>query len=414
MKKLILSAITALTLNFFIFPTGFTFLPGALNSKMIVAGFGLAVFVFKCIREHRIEIPRLVLISGMLAFLFSLWCLFSVTAAETYDMEYVMYPKSFFTWLLGAYACCVVMKACTGKDDLPTLSKYAAIVCVFQCAMCLLIDNVPFVSNLVDRFFDFSQDYMKRGGRLYGLACALDSAGVRFSAMLLLMAHQLSTNREVGNRAVSITTYLLAFFITIAIGATISRTTVIGGALGLAYMAFANASVQQGGFVSSRQVRIFIVSVLTLSFVVVVAVYLYQSSQVFYENFRFGFEGFFNWVETGEFSTGSTDHLETMWVWPDNPRSWIIGEGIVGVFKTNSDIGYVNFIYYCGIIGLTIYSLYYIYNHLCLNGKYDHFQLMSLMMVALTFIIWTKVQTDIFFLDALLFCARGDVKYYSR
>jgi hypothetical protein len=151
-----------------------------------------------------------------------------------------------------------------------------------------------------------------------------------------------------------------------------------------------------------------------LASVLVLAVYLYQNSQVFYENFRFGFEGFFNWVETGEFTTGSTEHLETMWVWPQTRRAWIIGEGIVGVFKTNSDIGYVNFIFYCGLIGMVIYSLYYIYNHLCLNSKFNNFQLLSVLFVATTFIIWAKVQTDIFFIDALLFCVAGDVKYYKR
>lgn len=414
MKKFFLSLITALTLNFFVFPTGFTFLPAALNSKMIIAGFGLLAFFYRSIREHEVHVSRIVLISGLLAGVFSLWCLYAVTAAETYDMEYVMYIKSFFTWLLGAYACCVVMKACIGKDDLPTLSKFIAMVCVGQCIIALLIDNVPFVSSVVDSIFSFSQDFLKRGDRLYGVACGLDVAGVRFSAMLLLMAHQVCTNPEVGERSLSISTYLVAFFITVAIGATISRTTVVGGALGLVYMALANVAVKKGGFISSRQVRVFIVSVLTLASVLVLAVYLYQNSQVFYENFRFGFEGFFNWVETGEFTTGSTEHLETMWVWPETRRGWIIGEGIVGVFKTNSDIGYVNFIFYCGLIGMVIYSLYYIYNHLCLNSKFNNFQLLSVLFMATTFIIWTKVQTDIFFIDALLFCAAGDVKYYKR
>lgn len=232
--------------------------------------------------------------------------------------------------------------------------------------------------------------------------------------MLLLIAHQVCSNKKVGESARSITTYLLAFFITIAIGSMISRTTIVGGVLGLVYMALVNMAFKKGGFVSSRQVRVFIVTVLTLAFVLVLAVYLYQTSQMFYENFRFGFEGFFNWVETGDFTTGSTNHLETMWVWPETRRAWIIGEGIVGVYKTNSDIGYVNFIFYCGLIGMVIYSLYYIYNHLCLNEKYDKFVLLSLLMVALTFIIWFKVQTDIFFIDALLFCAAGDVKYYKR
>jgi hypothetical protein len=414
MKKFLAGFVTAVALSFFVFPTDFTFLPSAINSKMIMAGWGVLVFLYRSIREKRVEIPRIVLVSGVLAALFSLWCLIAVTLTETYNMEYVSYIKSFLTWVLGALGACAVMKFCTGKDDLPTLTKYLAIVCVSQCALALMIDNIPFVSGVVDEVFSFAQDFYRTGGRLYGIGCALDVAGVRFSAILLLMAHQIATNAHLGEKNLSIVTMLSAFFVTMVVGAMISRTTVVGAALGLAYMALVNLEVTRGGYVSSRQVRVFLVGVVTLLIMGAVAVYLYQSSQAFYENVRFGFEGFFNWVETGEFRTGSTDHLKTMWVWPTTPRGWWIGEGIVGVYQTNSDIGYCNFILYCGLIGMVIYSLYYIYNHLCLNEKYDKFVLLSLLMVALTFIIWAKVQTDIFFLDALLFCARGDVKYYSR
>ena len=148
MKKFLAGFITAVALSFFVFPVGFTFLPSALNSKMIMAGWGLAVFVYRCIRERRVEIPRIVLISGMLAALFSLWCLIAVTLAETYDMEYVSYIKSFFTWVLGALGACAVMKFCTGKDDLPTLTKYLAVVSVSQCILALLFENVPFIASL--------------------------------------------------------------------------------------------------------------------------------------------------------------------------------------------------------------------------------------------------------------------------
>lgn len=414
MKKFLAGFVTAVALSFFVFPTDFTFLPSAINSKMIMAGWGVLVFLYRSIREKRVEIPRIVLVSGVLAALFSLWCLIAVTLTETYNMEYVSYIKSFLTWVLGALGACAVMKFCTGKDDLPTLTKYLAIVCVSQCALALIFDNVPSVASMADRFFITGSDFYRTGGRLYGIGCALDVAGVRFSAILLLMAHQIATNAHLGEKNLSIVTMLSAFFVTMVVGAMISRTTVVGAALGLAYMALVNLEVTRGGYVSSRQVRVFLVGVVTLLIMGAVAVYLYQSSQAFYENVRFGFEGFFNWVETGEFRTGSTDHLKTMWVWPTTPRGWWIGEGIVGVYQTNSDIGYCNFILYCGLIGMVIYSLYYIYNHLCLNEKYDKFVLLSLLMVALTFIIWAKVQTDIFFLDALLFCARGDVKYYSR
>ena len=63
---------------------------------------------------------------------------------------------------------------------------------------------------------------------------------------------------------------------------------------------------------------------------------------------------------------------------------------------------------------MSLYSVYFIYNHLCLNEKFDRFALLSLLLVATTFIIWVKVQTDIFFIDALLFCVAGDIKFYKR
>ena len=151
---------------------------------------------------------------------------------------------------------------------------------------------------------------------MFGIGCALDVAGVRFSAILLLVAHQIATNAQAGEKSLTIITLLSAFLIITVVGAMISRTTVVGAALGLAYMAVANLKISRGGYVSSRQVRIFLVAVVILIVGGALAVYLYQSSQVFYENVRFGFEGFFNWVETGEFRTGSTDHLQTMWVWP--------------------------------------------------------------------------------------------------
>lgn len=414
MKKFLTGLLVAVVMDFFIFPTGFSFLPASMNSKMLLAGWGLLTYIYRSIRSHRMEISRIVFFSGLLAALFSLWNLIAVTLAETYLMTYVTYIKSFFTWLLGAYGAVAVMKWATSKDDLPTLTRYLAIVCVAQCILALVIDNVPPVSRFVDSIFRFGQSFYQRGGRLYGVACALDVAGVRFSAMLLLIAHQIATNKQVGDKSISISTYLVAFLITSVLGAMISRTTVVGTGLGLAYMAVANMAVGRGGYVSSRQVRIFIVSFVVIVFMVALAAYLYENSRLFYVNLRFGFESFFNWVETGEFRSNSTDVLETMWVWPETQRGWIIGEGRVSVFQIGSDIGYCNFVFYSGLVGLTIYSLYFIYNHLCLNEKYDRFALLSLLLVAVTFIVWAKVQTDIFFIDALLFCAAGDIKYYRR
>ena len=188
----------------------------------------------------------------------------------------------------------------------------------------------------------------------------------------------------------------------------ISRTTIVGTALGLAFILLSNLRMRRGGIVSKVQVNASFLLIFLIGGAVILSAILYNSNSTFHDDLRFGFEGFFNWVETGKFRTGSTDHLQTMWVWPTTRRGWIIGEGRVGVFQTNSDIGYCNYILYCGLIGMVIYSIYYIYNHLSLISKFRNFTITAFLLVAVTFIVWTKVTTDIFLVDALLFCIDGD------
>ena len=142
--------------------------------------------------------------------------------------------------------------------------------------------------------------------------------------------------------------------------------------------------------------------------IIVATIFFYQTNNTFQGYLRFGFEAFFNWVETGEFTTSSTEILETMWVWPTDTRSWIVGKGEFGVLYTNSDIGYCNFVNLCGIVGMVIFSVFFLYCHIVQNRKFRMFGLTSILLIALTFIIWLKVSTDIFFIDALLFCIVGD------
>ena len=135
---------------------------------------------------------------------------------------------------------------------------------------------------------------------------------------------------------------------------------------------------------------------------------LYNSSPTVREYLRFGFEAFFNWVETGEFTTNSTEVLETMWVWPSDLHTWIFGRGTFGIYENGTDIGYCNFTLYCGLVGMIIFSIYFLYCHFAMAKKYREFTLTACLLTAITFIVWIKVTTDIFFVDALLFCAVGD------
>ena len=408
MKKTLVITLLAIVVDAFYFNFTLRLFPIA-NSKMVLAVIGAIAFLYKGIQNRKPQISKRVFISAILALVFSLWCYFAIVANGSNEREFVTYFVSFATWLGGAYGVYAILKMKHDRVDLMLITYYLAIICVAQCALALLIDNIPVIRNLVNSTFIMSTDFFERGGRLYGIGCALDPAGVRFSGVQVLIAHQLAKEERVRKDVKKSTFLFISFLVITIVGSMISRTTIIGTSLGLGYIIFTNLEIHRGGFVSKLQINSTLMLIGLIGCAVFISVYLYNSDSAFHENIRFGFEGFFNWAETGEFRTGSTDHLQTMWVWPTTRRGWIIGEGRVGVFQTNSDIGYCNYIIYCGLIGMAIYSAFYIYNHLSLIGKFHHFTITALLLVAVTFIVWCKVTTDIFLVDALLFCIDGDI-----
>lgn len=407
MWKLIKVSLLTLAVSSYLFPFSFPFLPEAVNTKIMMAAFGIVAFTYDSIRRHGMYFSEPTLVSGLMAAIFSVWCLFCITVANTYTTDYADYLVSYLTWMFGAYGVFSVLKSVYERVDLEVLTRYLALVGVFQCIIAVLIDNVSTVQNLIDHIF-VGGDYYRSHNRMYGLGAALDPAGVRFSVILVMIAHQFSTCPNVRDSRLYQATDLIAFAIITIIGAVISRTTVLGASLGMVYIVITLIRMRRGGFITTRMIQAFFWFFIVMAGIIGAAVYFYRTSDTFYGYLRFGFEAFFNWVETGEFSTSSTDILETMWVWPTDTRTWIIGQGEIGVLATGSDIGYCNFINLCGLIGMVIFSIYFLYCHIVQNRKFRMFGLTSILLIALTFIIWMKVLTDIFFIDALLFCIAGD------
>jgi len=409
MKRFLIMFFCAAVVSGYIFPVQFTFLPPGLNSKQIIGVLGILLYLANSFRNQQMIIHRPVLMSGFIAVVFSTWCLFSITVNRTDDMTYATYWTSFGVWMGGAYGVCALLKKFYEKVDLPLITDYVAIVGVFQCVIALMIDNIPVVETIVDSIFWQAKDFYERGGRLYGIGAALDPAGVRFSVFLVLIAHQLSVNKEIIASKRSQITYIIAFIIIVVVGSMISRTTIVGTALGLGYILITRFRLRRGGYISRAQLNFALILFGLIAAFTVLGIVLYRSSPEARSYLRFGFEGFFNWVETGEFRTGSTDILvNKMWVWPTDARGWLLGYGRYGVFEWGSDIGYCLFTLYCGLIGLAIFSIFFIYNHLVQNRKFKDFFILSLLLIAVTFIVWRKVATDIFFIDALLFCMEGD------
>lgn len=75
-----------------------------------------------------------------------------------------------------------------------------------------------------------------------------------------------------------------------------------------------------------------------------------------YENtYKWAFEWYINLSESGTLETASTDKLQTMYIFPDNAKTWLFGDGQMhteqGGFYMNTDVGYLRNIFYWGVAG---------------------------------------------------------------
>ena len=409
-KAILINVLIGILVSLYYFPFEFTFLPRGLNTKIMLAGLGIFVLAYNCIRQRCITVNKGLVPAIILALIFSLLGYISMDINLSTDSSYANYFVSFGTWLLGAYTVIELMKIVYHKVSFTLLINYLVGICVVQCFLALLIDNNLQVKTFVDAYIAqdtiASVEVLNKINRLYGIGAALDVAGTRFSIVLLGLAVVLRNLNLRNPRLGAISIYWGTFIIIGGIGNMISRTTTVGIVLALTYLMATSISWKIEITRSSIKywLTIFLITVLLIS----VGVYLYNTDDTFHDQVRFGFEGFFNWYETGEWTTDSTERLNgVMWIWPaaNDYKTWIIGKATFdNWYAVGTDIGYCRFVFYNGLLGLITFSLFFVYNAWAGIKKFPNYKLFFLILLSLSFIIWLKVATDLFLIYALFYC----------
>lgn len=400
--------LTGIVVSLFYFPVTFTFFPIS-NTKNLLGAVGLVCMLVILIRKKEFSVPRELLVFLLLSSFVSIASLFSINFNQTPDTTYVSYLRSAIIWLSSAFATCCIIYLAHKRIDVPLVVNYLAWVSVFQCAMALLIEFIPAVRLFVDSHVQQGQDLLQDMGRLYGIGASLDVGGSHFAAVLVALAFLMVQRRQDRGNTPQLL-LIIPFIIITIIGNMIARTTLVGVAVALAYvflMELRNMGWHQYDEDYHSSLGSWIVA---LAILVPISVLFYNTSPEFNKLMRFGFEGFFNFFEQGEWSTDSTAKLETMYVWPDNLKTWIVGDGYfanqrndpnyignatVRGYYMGTDVGYCRFIFYFGFIGLIAISAVMIYAGVIAIKAFPKNAHLFIMGVLCNFIIWLKVSTDL-------------------
>ena len=374
--------------------------PGGPNTKMIVAVIGLLWFGYDALLRRNVQLPQVMIVGLLFAGLYSIINIFAIEFNATDDYSYANYVTTFLVWIFSVYPAIALIRLTHGEVTLPLITYYLVATTLFQCLTGLIMDNNPSFDEFNAKIVAWDMDFYDRIGRIRCFSTALDFGGVRFSLVLILIMGMLGRDESVRKSKGAMFYLLLSFFVIAGIGNMVARTTTVGVVVGLVilviYMFGSGPRLGGSGYI----IGLFFV---TLGLVSVVGVYLYNTDEYYYNLIRFAFEGFFNLVEKGEFTTDSTEVLESMWKWPSDTKSWIIGSGIYGSWAYGTDIGYCRLILYSGLTGFVVFALSFVYYAYFFARKYPRYVWLFVGYLAMTFIVWMKVSTDILMIYAFFF-----------
>lgn len=426
MYRILINILSVIITSFYFFPIEFIFLPGV-NTKMALAGIGLIILGKRLAQRGGALINKDFMILSVLALLISLASFVTMTINNTPDASFLTYFVSMWVWMGGAYTVVRWLEFCYGKINVQLVSDHLIAVCVVQCILAYIMSQYTPLRDFVDGVLGGEAFMGKAEGRLYGIGAALDVAGLRFAAVSVIIGFLLSKSKDYSNKRIFL--YIFSLFVLAIIGNMISRTTTMGIGIALVYLLYSNITFCS--YSENKKLWLWLSGILCIGLPMIV--YLYNTDESFYKNIRFAFEGFFSLWETGEWNVSSNDILfKHMIVFPDNIRTWLIGDGYSANpidssfadpyytgpafhgFYMGTDIGYLRYIFYFGLIGTILFISFIFKSALVCISRFKDYKMMFLMILLVNYIGWFKVSTDIFLVFAIFLAMENETKVEKK
>lgn len=424
MYKFLINIVSIILVSFYFFPIEFLAFPGV-NTKMVLALLGLLILGKELAQKRNAGIDKDFFVLSLWALGISLISLVTMTVNNTPDASFLTYIISMWVWMGGAYAVIRWLNVAYGYVNVRLICNCLIAVCVMQCLIAWAKVLYPPLQEFVNHIIG-GEAFMgnTKGNRLSGIGASLDVAGLRFSAVIVMIGYILSKTQKMTQ--IQLLGYLFSFLVITVIGNMMSRTTTLGVGIALAYWIYSSYFKE-----NNRKLWFWLGGILCV--LLPVFVYLYNTDENFYTNIRFGFEGFFSLWETGKWQTSSNDILlNHMIVFPDNWMTWLVGDGYAanpadktlsffdpyytgpiyhGYYK-GTDIGYLRYIFYFGLVGTITFALFMWKAASTCMSRFKEYKMLFLMILLINYIGWFKVSTDIFLVFALfLVLSREDERH---
>ncbi len=353
----------------------------------------------------------------LLSLLFLLFLsLFSMVYNGTSDINIIKTIIIDIIYVFAVYLLVKYVRKIYGNTSFFIIAKYLTAAVTLQMILALLISFEPAIkevllSSLMPTENVASAIERLDGTRLIGFGTAFFTSGVINSFTLLVIAVVLRNfELKFGEYVFFVYSFVLIF----GVGMMLARTTIVGMGLAVMYFIFTAR-----WFVLKQVKKSLKACSLLFLLVVVVGFSLSEETRAQFQVMsNFGFELFNNYLKSGELTTSSTRSMMYMYRFPEDIKTWIIGDGyfenpyMPGYYYMRTDIGFLRLIYYFGLLGLFGYTLFqFVTIYQTWKNNNSLYTLFFLLCFLLYVILSLKGMTDVFmFITLFYFIDRSKVK----
>lgn len=329
----------------YIYNIKFVFIPGPLRSRMIIGI--IAFFAFFMLGKTAWRVcGKVIMMSAVFCLLNVLSCL----GSQMNDYWFVQFSVLTILYCFGGYWIGYLIKEKLHFSVYQFLSLFVIIVTVHN-----LIAFAGFVFPPIANFIGSVQDV--GGGeaamssivefqvRALGFGVGNFFIGAVITSLAIIACFYLYLNKLYSFTKTIVLSGLL--FLT---GIFIARTVMLA-AIGVLLFLFDIRSVKK---------FLIIAFLLFIVYLNIESIASFLESQ-FGINTSWAFEGF---SAEGRENSSTLNSLKEMYIFPDNLRTWIIGDGLwdsEGGYYMNTDVGYFRLLFFVGLIGCLYYQFYTLY-----------------------------------------------------
>lgn len=353
--------VNAILLFFYVFTVAFYFIPGKIRTRMIIGAIGFVSLLF-----HKNYYKRFISNVVILNLLFFFCVAISFLINDNWAGWFVQHATLNIIYLFGGLYIARRFLSCN-------ISFNEFLYCI---VLVVLTHNlIAFTGYLFSPISNFiisvQSDYVENTiienilqyhGRAFGFGTGSFFLGGVTSGLAIILCCYLINRRHVSVLKGSLIAILL-----LLTGSFIARTTAIG-LIGIFLIFFRGRKFQIG---------ILFKFIFWLTCIGLAVVYFYQSYLKDIISIDWAFEAFVNYMDSGELETKSTNHLKTMWVFPEDFKTWLFGDGLFfnkdDSYYMHTDVGYLRIIYAIGSLGLLVFIINQLYLMLYLN-RYDKYE----------------------------------------